>query len=83
VRCGQHLVPGIILKHLSKYPQAEVLWSQKVFGIEQDEESVIAICGTENGEKVKITGEYRRWGSINSEKRKLDVRWMASRTSKW
>jgi 2-polyprenyl-6-methoxyphenol hydroxylase-like FAD-dependent oxidoreductase len=57
VVCGQHLVAGVILKHLSEYEEATVLWNHKVVGIEQDEKSVTAICETENGQ-IKITGQY-------------------------
>jgi 2-polyprenyl-6-methoxyphenol hydroxylase-like FAD-dependent oxidoreductase len=58
VSCGQHLVAGIILKHLSTYKEATVLWSHKVVGIEQDEDSVTAICETEGGKTVRVTGKY-------------------------
>ena len=57
VVCGQHLVAGVILKHLSEYTEATILWNHKVVGIEQDDTSVTAICETENGQ-VKITGQY-------------------------
>jgi len=58
VRCGQHLVAGIILKHLDQYKQVKVLWNHNCVGIEQDADSVTAICETSDGEKVKISGKY-------------------------
>jgi len=57
VLCGQHLVADIILKHLEKLPNAKVLWNHKVVGIEQDKDSVTAVCETKDGEK-RVTGEY-------------------------
>lgn len=58
VLCGQHLVADIILKHLEKLPNAKVLWNHKVVGIEQDKESVTAVCETKEGGEKRITGEY-------------------------
>jgi FAD binding domain len=57
VLCGQHRVAEVILKHLQQYDNAKVLWNHKVVGIEQDKETVTAICETENGQ-VKVTGQY-------------------------
>jgi 2-polyprenyl-6-methoxyphenol hydroxylase-like FAD-dependent oxidoreductase len=59
VLCGQHQVAGVILKHLQKFENAKVLWNHKVVGIEQNDDSVTAICETnlENGE-VRVTGKY-------------------------
>lgn len=52
VVCGQHLVAGVIMKHLEKYPgMAEVKFGQKVVGIEQDAETVTAVVETKEGEK--------------------------------
>jgi len=58
VKCGQHLVAGIILKHLDQYKQVKLLWNHKCVGIEQDADSVTAVCETSDGEKVKISGKY-------------------------
>jgi len=57
VLCGQHKVAEIILRHMEKYPHAKVLWNHNVQAIEQDEESVTAVCQTPEGTK-KITGKY-------------------------
>jgi 2-polyprenyl-6-methoxyphenol hydroxylase-like FAD-dependent oxidoreductase len=57
VVCGQHLVAGVILKHLETYKEATVLWNHKVVGIEQDDTSVTAVCETDNG-PVRVTGQY-------------------------
>jgi 2-polyprenyl-6-methoxyphenol hydroxylase-like FAD-dependent oxidoreductase len=57
VVCGQHLVAAVILEHLSKYKEATILWSHKFVALEQDKDSVTAICETENGE-VRIKGRY-------------------------
>jgi 2-polyprenyl-6-methoxyphenol hydroxylase-like FAD-dependent oxidoreductase len=58
VRCGQHLVAKIILKHLSEYKNAKVLWNHKCVSVEQDAESVTAVCETNDGETVRVTGKY-------------------------
>jgi 2-polyprenyl-6-methoxyphenol hydroxylase-like FAD-dependent oxidoreductase len=57
VICGQHQVAAIILKHLSQYDNAKVLWNHKVVKIEQDGKSATAICETKDGE-VRVTGQY-------------------------
>ena len=57
VLCGQHHVAAVILKHLQVYKHAKVLWNHKVVGIEQDKDTVTAICETPDGES-KITGQY-------------------------
>jgi 2-polyprenyl-6-methoxyphenol hydroxylase-like FAD-dependent oxidoreductase len=52
VVCGQHLVAGVILRHLQQSPElVTVLFGHKCVGIEQDEESVTAIVETKEGEK--------------------------------
>jgi 2-polyprenyl-6-methoxyphenol hydroxylase-like FAD-dependent oxidoreductase len=58
VRCGQHILAAIVLKHLAEYPHAKVLWNHKVVGIEQDKESATAICELDNGKTVRVTGKY-------------------------
>ena len=59
VRCGQHLVAAVILKHLARFPEkVKVLWSHKVVDIEQDENSATAICEVEGGKKVRVSGKY-------------------------
>ena len=57
VMCGQHKVAEVILKHLQKYDNARVLWNHKVVGIEQDKDTVTAICDTDNG-PVRVSGQY-------------------------
>jgi 2-polyprenyl-6-methoxyphenol hydroxylase-like FAD-dependent oxidoreductase len=57
VVCGQHLLAGVILKHLSKFKNATILWGHKVVGIEQDDNTVTAICETLDGE-VRLSSQY-------------------------
>lgn len=57
VLCGQHEVAEIILRHLSGFPHAKVLWNHKVVAIESNEETVTAIAETPAG-RVHILGKY-------------------------
>jgi 2-polyprenyl-6-methoxyphenol hydroxylase-like FAD-dependent oxidoreductase len=57
VICGQHKVAEVILKHMSEYPNATVLWNHKLSAIVDHGDSVTAVCETANG-SVEITGKY-------------------------
>ena len=58
VVCGQHLVAGVILKHLRQYPElVTVLFGHKFVGVEQDGDSVTAIVQTKEGEK-RLKAKY-------------------------
>lgn len=57
VICGQHIVAAIILKHLSKYPDAKVIFDHKVTAIKDNGETVTAVCQTKEGEK-QLSARY-------------------------
>jgi len=58
VVCGQHLVAGVIIRRLEKYPGvATVLFGHKFIGVEQDGNSVTAVVQTKEGEK-RFTAKY-------------------------
>jgi 2-polyprenyl-6-methoxyphenol hydroxylase-like FAD-dependent oxidoreductase len=57
VICGQHIVAEIIMKHLSKYPGANILFNHKVKGIKDNGKTVTVVCQTENGDK-ELTARY-------------------------
>lgn len=59
VLCGQHKVAEIILRHLSEYPHAKILWDHEVTEIrDQGDKGVTAVCDTKDGGKAEITGRY-------------------------
>jgi 2-polyprenyl-6-methoxyphenol hydroxylase-like FAD-dependent oxidoreductase len=47
----------ILLRHLSEYPNARVLWSHEVIGIEQNENSASVVAKTPDGDKT-FEGDY-------------------------
>ena len=57
VICGQHIVAEIIMKHLSKYQGANILFNHKVKGIKDNGKTVTVVCQTENGDK-ELTARY-------------------------
>ena len=59
VLCGQHKIAEIILRHLSEYPHAKILWDHEVTEIrDQGDKGVTAVCATKDGGKAEITGRY-------------------------
>ena len=56
---GQHLLGGIVLKHLLKYPNAEVRWNTTVTGLSQDARGVtVTVQSSEAGPSQQLWAEW-------------------------
>jgi 2-polyprenyl-6-methoxyphenol hydroxylase-like FAD-dependent oxidoreductase len=54
---GQHILAGIVLDHLKRLPNAQVLWQHKVVAIEQDKHGVTLTVETPEGTR-RLTSDW-------------------------
>ena len=48
---GQHILAELVMKHLARLPNAEVLWSHRVTALVQDDDGVTLTAETPDGER--------------------------------
>ena len=55
---GQNRLAGVILRHLERYPNVEILWSTRVTALDQDDDSVTVTATREDGSELRLSADW-------------------------